>query len=49
MGAANSALDGKFRLGTPEASNAAQKLIATASRGITAARDELLKFLSSEA
>ena len=49
MGAANSALEGKFTLGTPEASNAAQKRIANASRGITTARDELLKFLSSDA
>jgi hypothetical protein len=48
MGAANSALEGKFSLGTPEASNAAQKRIANASRGIAAARDELLKFLSSD-
>lgn len=49
MGAANSALEGKFTLGTGEASNAAQKRIANASRGITAARVELLKFLSSDA
>ena len=48
MGAANSALEGKFALGTGEASNAAQFRIAWASGKILIARDELLKFLSGE-
>lgn len=49
MGAANSALHGKFTLGTPEASNAAQHRIGYAAGKIMAARTELLKFLSSDA
>lgn len=49
MGSANSALEGKFALGTGEASNAAQHRIANASRKIIAARDELLRSLSSDA
>ena len=46
MGAANTALDGKFARGTPEASNDAQFRIAYASPKIQAAREELLKFLT---
>jgi len=49
MGSANSAVDGKFTLGTPAASNAAQQRIANASKAIKAAREELLRFLSSDA
>lgn len=48
MGSANSALEGKFALGTGEASNDAQNRIAYASGKITAVRDELLRFLSSD-
>jgi hypothetical protein len=48
MGAANSALDGKFSLGTAEASNAAQRRIAWASQKIDTAKNELLNFLSGE-
>ncbi len=48
MGAANTALDGKFVNGTNEASNAAQFRIAFASRKIGPARDALLKFLTCE-
>ncbi len=48
MGAANTALDGKFSSGTAEASNAAQFRIAFASAKIKSAREELLSFLSGE-
>jgi len=46
MGAANTALDGKFIRGTGEASNAAGYRIAFAGQKIGPARDELLRFLS---
>ncbi len=48
MGAANTALDGKFVRGTPEASNAAGTRIGLAAGKIAPARDELLRFLSSD-
>jgi hypothetical protein len=48
MGAANTALDGKFARGTAEASNDAQFRIANASGKIQVARTELLKFLTSD-
>lgn len=48
MGAANSALDGKFSLGTSEASNAAQHRIAWASQKIDSAKKELLNFFAGE-
>ncbi|MGA3263948.1 MAG: HNH endonuclease signature motif containing protein [Terracidiphilus sp.] len=48
MGSANAAIDGKYFQGSPESSNAAQRLICEASPKIKAAKDELLKFLSNE-
>lgn len=48
MGAANTALDGKFTRGTPEASNEAGFRIASAQRKIVEARKNLLEFLSSD-